>query len=80
MSEAIEFSIIVPVYNVEKYIEKCLHSIYMQTCDSYEAIIVNDGTPDRSRDIIVEKCLYDDRFRLYDKENGGLSRDRKSVV
>ena len=76
MSEAIEFSIIVPVYNVEKYIEKCLHSIYMQTCGSYEAIIVNDGTPDRSRDIIVEKCLYDDRFRLYDKENGGLSSAR----
>ena len=76
MSDTIEYSLIVPVYNVEKYIEKCLNSIYRQTFGSYEAIIVNDGSPDRSREIIVDRCLYDARFQLYDKENGGLSSAR----
>lgn len=70
------FSIIVPVYNVEKYIEKCLKSIYNQSFSDYEVIIVNDGTKDKSRDLIMERCLYDERFRLYDKENGGLSSAR----
>ena len=70
------FSIIVPVYNVEKYIEKCLRSIYDQTFYDYEVIIVNDGTKDASREIINEKCLYDSRFQLYDKSNGGLSSAR----
>lgn len=70
------FSIIVPVYNVEKYIEKCLRSIYNQTFLGYEVIIINDGTKDASREIIIEKCLYDSRFQLYDKPNGGLSSAR----
>lgn len=72
----VEYSIIVPVYNVEKYIEKCLKSIYAQKERRYEVIIVNDGTVDNSREIIVEKCLFDSRFKLIDKENGGLSSAR----
>ena len=51
-------SIIVPVYNVEKYLEKCLDSLVNQTLDSYEIIVVNDGSPDNSQEIIdkyVEK-------------------------
>lgn len=76
MEKYIEYSIIVPVYNVEKYIEKCLLSIFRQSFTNYEVIIVNDGTKDNSRDIIIEKCMYDARFKLYDKENGGLSSAR----
>lgn len=70
------FSIIVPVYNVEKYIEKCLRSIYDQTFSDYEVIIVNDGTKDASCQIINDKCLYDFRFQLHSKPNGGLSSAR----
>ncbi len=48
-------SIIIPVYKVEKYIEECLDSIFSQLPDSVEIIMVNDGTPDRSVDIIKSK-------------------------
>jgi len=70
-----KFSIIIPVYNVEKYIEKCLNSILNQSYKNYEVIIVNDGTKDNSVSII-EMFLSDDRFKLYNKENGGLSDAR----
>ncbi len=70
-----KFSIVIPVYNVEKYISKCLDSIKNQTYDNYEVIIVNDGTKDNSVDVI-NKYLSDPRFTLYNKENGGLSDAR----
>ena len=41
-----KFSIIIPVYNVEKYIKKCVDSVFNQTFNDYEVIVVNDGTPD----------------------------------
>ena len=47
-----KISVIVPVYNTEKYIEKCINSILMQEYDSYEIIIVNDGSTDNSKNII----------------------------
>lgn len=71
-----KFSIIVPVYNVEKYIYRCLKSIYDQTYTDFEVIIVNDGTPDESANIIRKDCIFDERFNLFDKENGGLSSAR----
>ena len=70
-----KFSIVIPVYNVEKYIGKCLDSIKNQTYDNYEVIIVNDGTKDNSVDVI-NKYLSDPKFALYNKENGGLSDAR----
>ena len=70
-----KFSIIIPVYNVEKYISKCLDSILNQTYSNYEVIIVNDGTKDNSVSVI-NKYLTDERFKLYNKENGGLSSAR----
>lgn len=74
-----KFSIVIPVYNVEEYIAKCLDSIKNQTYDNYEVIIVNDGTKDNSVDII-KKYLKDKRFSLYEKENGGLSDARNYGV
>ena len=71
-----KFSIIVPVYNVEKYIEKCLESILKQTYKNYEVIIVNDGSPDNSQKIIDKFIKKDKRFKSYKKENGGLSDAR----
>lgn len=70
-------SIIVPVYNVEKYLEKCLDSLVNQTLDSYEIIVVNDGSPDNSQEIIdkyVEK--YPGIVFAYKKKNGGLGDAR----
>lgn len=75
-----KYSIIVPVYNVEKYIEQCLNSIIKQTYDNYEVIIVNDGSPDNSMDIIKKFVKKDKRFKVFTKENGGLSDARNYGV
>ena len=72
-----ELSIIVPVYNVEKYLDKCLNSLVKQTMKDYEIIIVNDGTKDNSQAIIDRyKKAYPDLIKAYIKENGGLSDAR----
>ena len=72
-----EVSVIVPVYNVEKYLEKCLNSLVNQTLENIEIIIVNDGTKDNSEEIIkkfIEK--YPQKIVYLKKENGGLSDAR----
>lgn len=69
-------TIIVPIYNVEKYLDKCLDSIRKQTYTKYEVIIVNDGSEDKSRSIAEKYQKVDSRFFLFDKENGGLSSAR----
>lgn len=71
-----KYSIIVPVYNVEKYIDKCLNSILNQTYENFEVIIVNDGTPDNSQKIIDKYAEKDMRFKAFIKKNGGLSDAR----
>ena len=70
-------SIIVPVYNVEKYIEKCLTSLVNQTLDEIEIIVVNDGSPDNS-DKIINKYVkkYPSKIKYYIKENGGQGSAR----
>lgn len=72
----IKISIIIPVYNTEKYIKKCLNSIVKQSIDNIEIIIVNDGSPDKS-DIIIKEFekKYNNIIYLV-KENGGLSSAR----
>ena len=69
-------SIIVPIYNVEKYLERCLLSIKEQTYTNIEVIMVNDGSKDTSRVIAEKYQRMDSRFMLVDKENGGLSSGR----
>ena len=71
-----KFSIVVPVYNVEKYINKALDSILNQTYNNFEVIIVNDGSTDNSQKIIDKYTKLDKRFKSYKKENGGLSSTR----
>jgi len=70
-------SVIVPVYNVEKYIDKCLNSLVNQTLQDIEIIIVNDGTQDKSIEI-VENFLtkYHSKIKYFEKKNGGLSSAR----
>ena len=71
-----KFSIIVPVYNVEDYIIKCLESIYNQTYKNFEVIIVDDGSMDNST-LLIKKYIKDkNNFIYYRKENGGLSDAR----
>lgn len=70
-------SVIVPVYNVEKYLAKCLDSLVNQTLEDIEIIVVNDGSPDNSEKIILEyKEKYPDKIIYLKKENGGLSDAR----
>lgn len=71
-------SIIVPVYNVEKYLRKCLDSIINQTYSNLEIICVNDGATDSSRSILEEYAAEDKRIKIIDKKNGGLSDARNA--
>lgn len=71
-----KFSIIVPVYNVEDYLDKCLNSIKEQTYKNFEVIIVNDESPDNSQKIIDKYTKKDQRFKCYNKKNGGVSSAR----
>ena len=74
-----DLSIIVPVYNVEEYLEECLKSIYKIEEIKYEVILVNDGSKDRSFEIMQEfKNMYGDRTIIIDKQNGGLSSARNA--
>lgn len=73
-------SIIVPVYNVEQYLEKCILSILGQTYSNLEIIIVNDGSTDGSDDIIKKYELKDSRIIHINKENGGLSSARNCGI
>lgn len=74
-----KLSIIVPVYGVEKYIEKCISSLLIPDNKNYEIIIVNDGTKDKSIDIIKEK-FSDSRIRIVHQENAGLSAARNRGI
>lgn len=69
-------SIIVPVYNVEKYVKQCLESILEQNFSDYEVIVVNDGSTDRSLQICEEIARKDSRIRLFSTENSGVSHAR----
>ena len=69
-------SIIVPIYNVEKYLRQCLDSILNQTYQNFECLLINDGSPDNSADICREYVEKDSRFKYFEKENGGLSDAR----
>jgi len=69
-------SVIVPVYNVYEYLEKCLDSLVNQTLKDIEIIVVNDGSPDNSKEIIDKYAKRYKQIKAYDKENGGLSDAR----
>lgn len=71
-----KISVIIPVYNVELYIERCLESIINQTYKNLEIILVNDGSTDKSGTICDEYALKDSRIRVIHQKNGGLSSAR----
>lgn len=69
-------SIVIPIYNAEKYLEECLNSIKNQTYQNFEVIMVNDGSKDNSETICKRFSEDDTRFRYFKKENGGVSSAR----
>lgn len=80
MSRDCAVSVIVPVYNVEKYIRKCLDSLTIQTYSDIEIIVVDDGSTDRSGEIAEEAAGRDTRIRVITKPNGGLSSSRNAGI
>ena len=69
-------SIIIPVYNVRKYLEECLDSVINQTYKNIEIICVNDGSTDNSLELLYEYSKKDSRIKIIDKKNGGVSSAR----
>lgn len=69
-------SIVVPIYNVEKYLEKCVQSIQAQTYENLEIILVDDGSPDMCGSMCDAYARQDDRIKVLHKKNGGLSDAR----
>lgn len=75
-----KISIIVPVYNVEAYLERCVESILKQTYTNLEILLVNDGSTDKSGELCDKLALRDHRIRAIHKENGGLSDARNRGI
>ena len=75
-----KISIVVPVYNVEKYLNKCIDSILNQTKNNFELILVNDGSTDSSGDICDEYKLKYPNIEVIHKNNGGLSSARDAGI
>ena len=76
------FSIVVPVYGVEKYIGRCAETLFSQTYDNIQFVFVNDGTKDKSMEVLAEVLEgyqhLKDRVVIVNKENGGLPAARKT--
>ena len=80
MSEDILVTVVIPVYNVENYINRCIKSIVNQTYSNLEILIVDDGSPDNCPSICDEWALKDSRIRVIHKSNEGLSMARNTGI
>ncbi len=80
MQNNIKFSIVVPIYNVEKYLSKCLDSLVNQTYSNIEIICVNDGSTDSSLQILEEYARKDERIKIINQENQGVSAARNNGI
>ena len=69
-------SIVVPCYNVEKYVKQCIDSIKKQSYDNIEVLMIDDGAKDKTSEVIKSNIKDDKRFKYYKKKNGGLSDAR----
>ncbi|MEE1319394.1 MAG: glycosyltransferase family A protein, partial [Ruminococcus sp.] len=75
-----KISIIIPVYNAEKYIKRCINTIKKQTYDNIEIVCVNDGSTDKSLEILKKLQKYDNRIIIVDQENKGPFAARKNGI
>lgn len=76
MNSSPVISVIVPCYNQAQYLDECLQSVYDQTFENWECIIVNDGSPDHTEEVARKWVKKDSRFKYFFKENGGVSSAR----
>ena len=74
------FSVIVPIYNIEKYIRRCIDSVLAQSFADFELILVDDGSPDNCGTICDEYAKKDARIKVIHKENGGLVSARQAGI
>lgn len=74
------FSIVVPVYNVEKYLSECINSVISQSFQDYELILVDDGSPDKCPEICDEYAKTNSKIKVIHKENGGLPDARNAGI
>ncbi len=75
-----KYSVIIPIYKVEKYLRRCVDSVLAQTLSDCEIILVDDGSPDNCPEICDEYALNDSRIKVIHKENGGLSSARNAGI
>ena len=75
-----EISVIVPVYNVEDYLERCIDSILAQTFQNFDLILIDDGSPDRCGEICDNYAKMDNRVVVIHQENGGLAHARNRGI
>ena len=75
-----KISVIIPIYNVEKYLNECVDSVLRQDYNDFEVVLVNDGSPDRCPEICDEYAVKDNRVVVVHKENGGLSDARNAGI
>ena len=75
-----KFSVIVPVYNVEKYLRQCIESVLCQSCGDLEVILADDGSTDGSGAICDEYAKRDSRVRAYHKPNGGINSSYSGYI
>ena len=76
----VKVSIVVPIYNVEKYLEQCIDSIINQTLKDIEIILVDDGSPDNCPKMCDNYAKKDSRIKVVHKKNGGLSSARNAGI
>ena len=79
-NKGVKIGIVIPIYNVAKYLRECLDSVANQSYGNFCAVLVNDGSTDNSKEIALEYVAKDSRFVLIDKENGGLSSARNAGI
>lgn len=75
-----KISVVIPVYNAQKYLRRCLDSLVAQTFTDFEVICVNDGSTDASKEILDEYAARDERFIIIDKKNSGVSGARNDGI
>ncbi len=74
------FSVIVPIYKIEKYLKRCIDSVLNQTCKDFELILVDDGSPDKCPKICDDYALENQNIKVIHKENGGLVSARQAGI
>ena len=75
-----KISVIVPVYNQEKYIGRCIDSVLNQTMTDFELILINDGSKDKSLDILRNYEKKDKRIKIIDQKNMGVAKTRNKGI